>query len=769
MKTDVFLVLEYYNLKYKEKGEDRFLNCVFHNDKTASLSCHKERGFHCFGCGNKGDAVTFIEKYLNISNKEAFKIYCSIANISFDTEYKQTNIKTSYEILTTPQKLLQHCEKVKEPTDYLRKRGITTVYNVPLYIVIRDFVATIKDKEEKIYKGALVIPIYNKKGVVISAQYIYELKKDIKEGKDNFKGFLYDHSYKTGFTKFFVNDKENFFLVEGVFDALSLNVAGFNAIWCINAEELLNCALNNFEDWIHKGYVFADNDEIGIEKGTKASSILNTPLIKSNESKFKDVNDILKHKGEKYLRNLINNFLEDNFYATLDFLIKNNKLKMFYNKYDSNYIIVLFNEVICNSSRENIGFQIINKLQKEKVIFYKSSTVKRIATAIGNYVAHHCDRIDDVNYHPKYKSLEAYEDKETEMTFLNIYKESGLHKNKELKKYPFPTIYKHLVHITGKEEYANWLIQLLAWKWQKPYVKYAYIPIFIGKQGTGKGMFVDLLKILFGNNTNKDVTNNDFEERFNSAFENKLFCVCDEAINADNRMKTYNKIKALTGSDSYALENKGIRKKDYYRNFNTIILISNNEYIYPIEGEDDRRAIVFKQYELLDKEHLNIMDKMRKGKSNTEELIGFAYHLAHLKLEDRLNILVTEARQELKDISKSFIEEFIDDLSANYKDVITEVNHICKLDLPTINEVTKESDKNGFYIKVEDNVLMLSTNMFLIMLNKKYSSNAKNNKFVYSTARRNPKFNYEIDNQDFFVYSNRKKIRVVKIQLTSQL
>ena len=46
--------------------------CVFHEDKTASMSLKYNR-FHCFGCGAKGDVIDFVQRRQGLSFPEAVK------------------------------------------------------------------------------------------------------------------------------------------------------------------------------------------------------------------------------------------------------------------------------------------------------------------------------------------------------------------------------------------------------------------------------------------------------------------------------------------------------------------------------------------------------------------------------------------------------------------------------------------------------------------------------------------------------------------------
>nr|MDA3833529.1 CHC2 zinc finger domain-containing protein [Spirochaetales bacterium] len=53
----------------------RFLGlCPFHSEKTPSFTVNKDRGFfHCFGCKESGDVISFVMKYNNMSFVEALQ------------------------------------------------------------------------------------------------------------------------------------------------------------------------------------------------------------------------------------------------------------------------------------------------------------------------------------------------------------------------------------------------------------------------------------------------------------------------------------------------------------------------------------------------------------------------------------------------------------------------------------------------------------------------------------------------------------------------
>lgn len=51
-----------------------FIRCPFHNDKTPSLKVYeKTNTWHCFGCGEGGDVISFVKKLFGLSFTETLK------------------------------------------------------------------------------------------------------------------------------------------------------------------------------------------------------------------------------------------------------------------------------------------------------------------------------------------------------------------------------------------------------------------------------------------------------------------------------------------------------------------------------------------------------------------------------------------------------------------------------------------------------------------------------------------------------------------------
>ena len=75
------------------KGQNYWGCCPFHNEKTPSFSVNEEKGFyHCFGCGEHGDIISFTMKTGNMEFREAITELASQAGMKMP-DYKPRDPK----------------------------------------------------------------------------------------------------------------------------------------------------------------------------------------------------------------------------------------------------------------------------------------------------------------------------------------------------------------------------------------------------------------------------------------------------------------------------------------------------------------------------------------------------------------------------------------------------------------------------------------------------------------------------------------------------
>jgi DNA primase catalytic core len=72
--VDIVSLFESFGVHLAQKGKAFSGRCPWHDDSTPSLSVDREKGlYHCFGCGEAGDAVGLVEKMKGVGFKDALE------------------------------------------------------------------------------------------------------------------------------------------------------------------------------------------------------------------------------------------------------------------------------------------------------------------------------------------------------------------------------------------------------------------------------------------------------------------------------------------------------------------------------------------------------------------------------------------------------------------------------------------------------------------------------------------------------------------------
>lgn len=133
-KNDIVSTLSKY-ISLKRMGNNYWACCPFHNEKTPSF-CIKEDGqfYHCFGCGESGDVIKFVQKYENVDFVTAVSMLAKSAGMEMpniaDSEELQKKKKQRDKMLDilkdTNEFYLDYykSEKSKIYQDYVTQRKI---------------------------------------------------------------------------------------------------------------------------------------------------------------------------------------------------------------------------------------------------------------------------------------------------------------------------------------------------------------------------------------------------------------------------------------------------------------------------------------------------------------------------------------------------------------------------------------------------------------------------------------------------------------------
>lgn len=128
-RIDIVEVISKY-VELKRAGSSFKGLCPFHNEKTPSFMVSREKNnFHCFGCHEGGDAISFIMKIENISYIESIKFLADDLGIILEEEnYNKEKLELSkryYDINSLAGRFyFKNMVTNETPQKYLENRGI---------------------------------------------------------------------------------------------------------------------------------------------------------------------------------------------------------------------------------------------------------------------------------------------------------------------------------------------------------------------------------------------------------------------------------------------------------------------------------------------------------------------------------------------------------------------------------------------------------------------------------------------------------------------
>lgn len=356
--TDIVNIIADY-LPLKRTGINHVGLCPFHSEKTPSFTVSESKQFfHCFGCGEGGDVVSFIMKKENLDFPEAVKFLADKAGISLeerDPKDRELLEKRSrgYEINRDAARFFfSNLWKSKPSLDYLRNREITdkTIkqfglgYALDSWNALHDHLKSKGHSDEDIekvgligkrskgdgyydkFRNRIIFPIINTKGNVLGfgGRVLDDSMPKYLNSQETYifsKGYnLYGLNLLSKFS-----NKDKIILVEGYMDVIALFSAGINYSVASLGTALTERQSKLIKRYGKEVYIAYDSDEAGIKATEKAAKILRSQDIEPKVivlDKFKDPDDFIKAKGVKEFNEKIKNA-----YKYIDYKIYINKEK----------------------------------------------------------------------------------------------------------------------------------------------------------------------------------------------------------------------------------------------------------------------------------------------------------------------------------------------------------------------------------------------------------------------------------------------------------
>lgn len=150
-------------------------------------------------------------------------------------------------------------------------------------------------------------------------------------------------------------------------------------------------------------------------------------------------------------------------------------------------------------------------------------------------------------------------------------------------------IYSHIHEVlcSGDEKISSYLLDWIAHMFQKPEDVSGIAPVFISKQGAGKGILVEhLLGRIIGDNYFATIGNSAMiTNQFNSIIEGKLLLNIDEASFSGNHQEA-GVLKYYIGNDNVTITRKGL---EGYKVKNRIRIIFSSQHDTAVRVEKSNR------------------------------------------------------------------------------------------------------------------------------------------------------------------------------------
>ncbi len=118
-------------IKLDRAGKNLKGKCPFHNEKTPSFFVSPDRGgYYCFGCGEKGDIFSFVEKFEGLDFMGAMKLLAERAGVELEFNNANDSQKTEKErllaVMEEATKFFENgLKNSQQAIDYVKGRGIT--------------------------------------------------------------------------------------------------------------------------------------------------------------------------------------------------------------------------------------------------------------------------------------------------------------------------------------------------------------------------------------------------------------------------------------------------------------------------------------------------------------------------------------------------------------------------------------------------------------------------------------------------------------------
>lgn len=330
-------------LNLQRAGTNLKTNCPFHGEKTPSFFVNEVmQRYRCFGCGETGDVINFLEKYEGMTFGEALEYLADRAGIKLEKYVKsqQDDLHDQLlEVLDLARQyyvyLLKEHQSGQIGRDYLAKRKINQEsvnlfqlgYSLdeweglikflhhkkkyPLQLLEEAGLAIKKgDRYYDRFRGRLMFPLKNHRGQVVgfSGRTLVPGEKDAKYINSPETALYHKSEMLFGFSELYqeIRKKKEIIVCEGEIDVISSAQAHVNNVVAVKGSVLTKEHVKLILRVANKVILSLDRDSAGIEATKRAILIAkdsglelrvaNLSLVKEQGFDLKDPDDIAREQ-----------------------------------------------------------------------------------------------------------------------------------------------------------------------------------------------------------------------------------------------------------------------------------------------------------------------------------------------------------------------------------------------------------------------------------------------------------------------------------------
>lgn len=366
MSSDVELVKSRVNIvdiigeyvKLNKVGGSLKANCPFHQENTPSFIVNEDKQYyHCFGCNQGGDVITFLMEIEGIGFREALQMLAERLGVELQNNFKQNKEEKKkndelHSILDLSTRFFSKqlwANEKNKVLDYLRERGMSNDIIKKFKIGfapegwhhLEQFLTGKNFDIENIFEAGLVVkkdsggyydrfrnriifPISDSLGRVVgfTARVLPEDDESQAKYINTPESPLYHKSnilYGIDLAKQAIKQKDQVVILEGNMDVMASWQAGIENVVAVSGTALTDEHIKILKRYTKNFVLFFDSDEAGMkaaERSAKTCLVADVSLSMVVLKEGKDAADIVKDDPEKLneiisnAKNVIDSFIE---------------------------------------------------------------------------------------------------------------------------------------------------------------------------------------------------------------------------------------------------------------------------------------------------------------------------------------------------------------------------------------------------------------------------------------------------------------------------